>query len=66
MKSLTVREKKSMAQELIMNHLAAVCYGNAYDNFVLECGGQEKADEIMISQMNRVAKLFGYEKAWFY
>ena len=62
---MTKAEKKQLAQDLIMSQLAIIGYGDRYAEFVKEIGSQEEADEILIGQMNRVAKLFGFLKAWF-
>lgn len=58
-------EKKQLAQDLIMSQLAIIGYDDRYAEFVKEIGSQTEADEILIGQMHRVAKLFGFSKAWF-
>ncbi len=64
-KKLTKTEKKKLAQDIIMKQLAIIGYGDRYEEFVNQVGNQEEADEIMLEQMNRIAKMFGYEGAWF-
>lgn len=64
-KKLTAKEKKMKAQDLIMQHLAIIGYGADYTEFTDLIGSQEEADKVMMSQMNRVAKMFGYTAAWF-
>ena len=69
---MTRNEQKRKAQELIMDQLAKIAYGQPYDDFVRECFGDlseqslEEANALLSIQMDRVAKLFGYEKSWFY
>lgn len=64
-KKLSKKEKKMLAQDLIMRQLAIIGYGDAYQNFINKVGSEAEADEIMMSQMNRVAKIMGYDRAWF-
>lgn len=64
-KKLTKTEKKKLAQDIIMKQLAIIGYGDRYEEFVNQVGSQEEADEIVLEQMNRIAKMFGYESAWF-
>ena len=64
-KKMTKTEKKQYAQSLLMNQIAIIGYGSHYDDFVSAVGSQTEADEILMSQMNRIAKLFGYDRAWF-
>ncbi len=67
-------EKKQLAKKLIMDQLAIIGYGERYDEFVraIDDGTKYKedvlaeADEIIMEQMNRIAKLMGYNNAWFY
>lgn len=63
---MTAKEKKVKAQDLIMKQIANIGYGSDYEEFVKLIGSQEEADKVMKTQMDRVAKLFGYESAWFY
>lgn len=63
---MTKKEQKIKAQDLIMNHIANIGYGSDYEEFSSLFGSQEEADEVMKTQMDRVAKLFGYKSAWFY
>lgn len=69
---MTRTEQKKQAQELIMNQLAKIGYGQDYDDFVRDCFGDlsehslEEANALLSIQMDRIAKLFGYEKSWFY
>lgn len=68
---MTRAEQKQKAQELIMQHLSTIGYGQSYDDFVRECFGDlsehslSEADALLSIQMDRVAKLFGFDKAWF-
>ena len=60
-------QAKHMAQDLIMCQIAKIGYGEEYENFVREVadGDNEKADAILMKQMNRIAKMFNYSQAWF-
>jgi hypothetical protein len=62
---MTKKEKKQLAQDLIMRQMSIVGYGEAYEEYVKQIGSQTEADAILMSQMDRVAKLFGFLKAWF-
>ena len=62
---MTKKEKKYLAQDLLMRQIASVGYGEKYNEFVKKIGSQTEADEILMEQMNRVAKIFGYDHAWF-
>ena len=62
-RSYDSKRKKQAAQDLIMDQISIIGYGDRYEKFVKEIG--EEADQILFKQMNRDAKLFGYEKAWF-
>ena len=64
-RKITKNDKKKLAQDLIMRQIAIIGYGDRYNDFVDVCGSQTEADEIMMEQMNRIAKMFGYEGAWF-
>lgn len=64
-KKLTAKEKKRKAQDLIMRQIAKIGYGSDYEDFVSLIGDMEKADAILMTQMNRIAKMFGFESAWF-
>ena len=64
-KKMTKTEKKQLAQDLIMRQIAIIGYGDAYAEYVKQIGSESEADKIMMSQMNRIAKIFGYEHAWF-
>ena len=59
------KHKKQLAQDLIMDQISIIGYGERYENFVDEIGSQEEADEILMNQMNRIAKMFGFTNAWF-
>ena len=50
-----------------MAQIAKIGYGDDYEDFVNEVGGgdSDKADAILKSQMDRVAKMFGFSEAWF-
>lgn len=62
---MTKTEIKKAAQDLIVEHMAAIGYSMDYDNFVEKVGDRDLAEEIMKSQMDRVAKMFGYKEAWY-
>lgn len=62
---MTKKEKKQKAQELIMDQIAIIGYGDRYNEFVKQIGSQEEADKLLMDQMDRVAKLFGFNGAWF-
>lgn len=66
---MTKTQKKQKAQKLIMHALAATGYYIS-DNNAGEVDGMtaqeiEEYTAIVSEQMDRVAKLFGYESAWF-
>lgn len=60
------KEKKQLAQDLIMEQIACIGYGERYEEFKAKIGDDEEAEAILKEQMNRVAKMFGFEEAWFY
>lgn len=62
---MTKTEKKIKAQVLIMQQLAKIGYGYDWEEFVSDIGDEDEAHEIVMKQMNRVAKMFGYQAAWF-
>lgn len=62
---MTKKEMKMMAQDLIMRQISIIGYGDGYEEFVKEIGSHEEAEKVLYQQMNRIAKIFGYEKAWF-
>lgn len=62
---MTNTEKKQKAQDLIMQQISIIGYGESYNDFVKEIGDEEEADKILKQQMDRVAKMFGYKEAWF-
>ena len=64
-KKLTKTEKKKLAQDIIMEHLAIIGYGKRYEEYIGAVGDMDEADSIMMEQMNRVAKIMGYKNAWF-
>lgn len=64
-RKITKTDKKKLAQDLIMRQIAIIGYGDKYNDFVDIVGNQEEADAIMLEQMDRIAKMFGYEGAWF-
>ncbi len=56
-------EAKKKAQELIMEQIAKIGYGSDFDKYIAE--GPDDAEEILKKQMDRVARMFGHEEAWF-
>lgn len=62
---MTRKEQKQKAQDLIMEHLSIIGYGERYEEYSKLFKSQEEADACMLIQMDRVAKLFGYDRAWF-
>lgn len=62
---MTKTAAKRKAQDLILEQLAKIGYGDEYEEFVKEVGDPDEAVEILKSQMDRVAKMFGYAQAWF-
>lgn len=64
---MTKTQAKRKAQDLIMAQIAKIGYGDDYEDFVNEVGGgdSDKADAILKSQMDRVAKMFGFSEVWF-
>ena len=63
---MTKKERKQLAQTLIMNQLAKIGYGSEYDEFLAEFDSDEEGQRVLFEQMNRVAKLMGYQTAWLY
>ena len=62
---MTKQEMKVKAQDLLMAQISTVGYCDAFEAFIEQCGGNPNvAEEIMMGQMNRIAKLFGYKNAW--
>lgn len=62
---MTKTEQKQKAQDLILQQISIIGYGDSYEEFVNEIGNQEEADKILKAQMDRIAKIFGYQQAWF-
>ena len=62
---MTKKDQKKAAQDLIMHQISGIGYGDCYKEFVEEIGSQEEADKVLMEQMNRVAKMFGFKYAWF-
>ena len=60
---MTKKEQKEKAQDLIMYQISIIGYGTEYDEYKKEIGNN--ADEVLKSQMDRIAKMFGYDQAWF-
>ena len=63
--TMKAKEKKQAAQDLIMQQISIIGYGDSYREFVDQIGSQEEADKVLMDQMNRVAKMFGFKAAWF-
>ena len=62
---MTKKEKKLAAQDLIMQQMSAIGYGQPYEDYVEKIGNRDEAEKLLLEQMNRVAKMFGFERAWF-
>lgn len=62
---MTKAMKKVKAQDLIMEQLAKIGYGDDYSDYQELWGDPEEATKILKEQMDRVAKLFGFKEAWF-
>ena len=62
---MTAKEKKLKAQDLIMHQIAIIGYGDDFDEFIKDCGSHEEACKVLKSQMDRIAKMFGYKESWF-
>ena len=62
---MTKKEQKQLAQDLIMRQISIIGYGDAYEEYLKTIGDESEANEIMMSQMNRIAKMFGFDHAWF-
>lgn len=60
---MTKKEKKQKAQDLIMQQISIIGYGNSFEEYMQEVGPD--GQEILLEQMNRVAKIFGFKEAWF-
>ena len=59
------KEQKQKAQNLIMEQLSKIGYGEDYDAYADLFDSREEADACLSIQMDRVAKLFGFDRAWF-
>lgn len=46
-----------------MDQIAIIGYGDRYEEFKQKVG--EDADEILKGQMDRIAKMFGFNEAWY-
>lgn len=62
---MTIKEKNRKAQDLIMKQISSIGYGSNMETYIKEIGDEKEAYNILSKQMNRVAKMFGYEEAWF-
>ena len=62
---MTKTEAKRKAQDLIMDQIAKIGYGEEYEEFKAAVGDDDEAEAILKSQMDRVAKMFGFTDAWF-
>ena len=62
---MTKKDEKLLAQDLIMHQISAIGYGGSYEEYVKAVGSQAEADKVLMEQMNRIAKMFGFERAWF-
>lgn len=63
---MTKNEKKREAQDLIMNQIAKIGYGREYEEFLEKIGDDAEATKILHDQMDRVARMFGFKKAWMF
>ena len=62
---MTAKEKKLKAQDLIMYQLAGITYGEEYLDYCNNFKDEDEALECLRKQMDRVAKMFGFDSAWF-
>ncbi len=60
---MTKKEKKQKAQDLILHQISIIGYGDSFEEYMKEVG--EDGQEILSQQMDRIAKMFGYDRAWF-
>lgn len=60
---MTQKEKKQKAQDLIMQQISIIGYGDSFQEYMNEVG--EDGEKILKSQMDRIAKMFGFDGAWF-
>ncbi|MBR2555145.1 MAG: hypothetical protein IKE94_09820 [Aeriscardovia sp.] len=60
---MTKKEKKQKAQNLILHQISIIGYGDSFEEYMKEVG--EDGQEILSQQMDRIAKMFGYDRAWF-
>lgn len=60
---MTKKEKKQKAQDLIMQQISIIGYGENFEEYMQEVGPD--GQDILFEQMNRVAKIFGFKQAWF-
>lgn len=58
-------EMKKAAQDVLVQHMAAVAGSDDFEAFAEEVGDRNMAEAIIKAQMDRVAKMFGYKEAWF-
>ena len=58
-------EMKKAAQDVIVQHMAAVTGSDDFEAFAEEVADRNMAEAIIKAQMDRVAKMFGYKEAWF-
>jgi len=62
---MTKTEMKLAAQDALMQHMAGIGYGDNYEELVEKIGDRDLAEQILKSQMDRVARMFGYKESWF-
>lgn len=60
---MTKKEKKQKAQDLIMQQISIIGYGESFQEYLQEVGPDGEA--ILKEQMDRIAKIFGFKTAWF-
>lgn len=63
---MTKQAIRAEARQLILEQIAAVCYGNDYEKYIENAGDEKIAWEILKEQCDRVAHMFGEKEAWFY
>lgn len=62
---MTEKEKKQAAQDLIMQQISIITYGDDFAEYVNKIGDHDEAVKILYKQMCRVGKIFGFNNAWF-
>lgn len=49
-----------------MNQIANIGYGSDFEDYCSNFEDRKEAEQILKQQMDRIAKMFGFDEAWFY